>query len=93
MNGGHREGPRCGYCKQRIVFGLKAISSPDGILFDSIRCRERYMRSGMVRRIANAVRVSRSRLKARTILRAGEVYRRIGGRDWPKVKMLLNAVL
>ncbi len=51
------------------------------------------MTSGLVRRVANAVRVDRSRLKARAILRAREVYRRIGGRDWPKVKMLLGAVL
>ncbi len=73
--------------------GLKAIASPDGIVFDSIRCRERYMRSGLVRRLANAARVGRARLKARTILRAREVYRGIGGRDWLRVKMLLGAVL
>lgn len=84
---------RCGYCKKTIVVGAKAISSPDGMLFDSIRCKEGYIRSAFVRHVANAVRVDRSRLKARTILRAREVYRRIGGRDWPKVKMLLGAVL
>lgn len=84
---------RCGYCKKTITAGVKAISSPDGILFDSSRCKERYMTSGLVRQVANAVRVDRSRLKARAILRARAVYRRIGGRDWPKVKMLLGAVL
>jgi hypothetical protein len=84
---------RCGYCKKTIPAGVTALSSPDGFLFDSTRCRERYLRNAPLRAFANALRVARSRLKARTILRAEAVYRKLGGRGWPKVKVLLRAVL
>ncbi len=84
---------RCDYCKKTIPAGANALSLPGGFLFDSIRCRERYLGATRVRALANAVRVARSRLKARTILRAEAVYRQQGGRDWSTVKMLLRTVL
>lgn len=84
---------RCGYCRKTLPPGAKVISAPGGLLFDSIRCRERYLREAPVNALANALRVTRSRLKARTILQAQAVYRNLGGRQWPRVKELLRAVL
>jgi len=84
---------RCDYCEKTIPAGVKAIFSPGGLVFDSIRCRDRYLSDAPVKALANAVRVARSRLKARTILRTEAVYRKLPGRDWPKVKKLLRAVL
>lgn len=84
---------RCDYCKNTIPTGVKAISLPGGLLFDSSRCRERYLRDAPVRVLANALRVARSRLKARAISEAQAVYRKLGGRDWSRVQKLLRAVL
>jgi len=84
---------RCDYCRKTIPEGVKAISLPGGFLFDSIRCRGRWLGNAPVKALANAVRVSRSRFKARTISRAEAVYRKLGGRDWSKVKKLLQAAL
>lgn len=84
---------RCHYCKKPIPTGPKALHLPGGLLFDSTRCRERYLRNVPVKALANAVRVARSRLKAQTILRAESVYRKLGGRGWSKVRTLLWAVL
>ncbi len=84
---------RCDYCNKTIPAGANAIMSSGGLLFDSIRCRTRYLRNASVKALANAVRVARSRLKARTILKAEAVYRQQGGRDWSTVKMLLRTVL
>lgn len=84
---------RCDYCKKTIPTGVKPISLPDGTLFDSIRCRQRWLDNAPVRALANAIRVARSRLKTRTVLTAEAVYRKLRGRDWSKVKKLLLAVL
>lgn len=84
---------RCDYCKKPIPAGAKAISSRDGLLFDSIQCKERYHRKATIHALANAVRVGRSQLKARTIARTEAVYRELGGRGWSKVEKLLRAVL
>ncbi len=45
------------------------------------------------RRLQNALRVARSRLKARTIGLAERVYREQGGVDWNRVRRLLRAIL
>lgn len=84
---------RCSYCKKMIGAGATPLSLPGGLLFDSLRCRERYLRNAPARALANALRVARSRLKARTILRAEAAYRKLGGRERSKVRELLRAVL
>lgn len=84
---------RCDYCKKAILVPANAIAAPGELLFDSIRCKQRYLRRASLKALSNVVRVARSRLKARTIAKAELVYRRLGGRDWPTVKILLGAVL
>lgn len=84
---------RCDYCKKSIPTGAKAIPSPDGLLFDSTKCRQRYLTDAPLKALSNAVRVARSRLKARSISRAESVYRKREGRDWATVKKLLVAIL
>lgn len=84
---------RCDYCRKAIPVPANAIAAPDGLLFDSTHCRQRYLRRASLRALSNVVRVARSRLKARTIANAEVVYRRLGGRDWSTVKLLLGAVL
>ncbi len=84
---------RCDYCKEAIPAPANAIAGPGDLLFDSIRCRQRYSRRASLKALSNAVRVARSRLKARTIAKAEVVYGKLGGRDWSTVKMLLGAVL
>jgi hypothetical protein len=84
---------RCDYCKKAIETPANAITSSGGLLFDSMRCKERYLRRVSLRALSNVTRVARSRLKARTIAKGESVYRKLGGRDWSMVKMLLGAVL
>ena len=84
---------RCDYCRKTLPANARAIALPGGFLFDLPRCRKRYADRALVRGMANAVRVARSRLKTRTIQRAHGVYRKIGGRDWAKVRLLLWSVL
>lgn len=84
---------RCDYCRKTVRANARAVVTPGGLLFDSPRCQKRYADRALVRGLANAVRVARSRLKTRTVQRAHSVYRTIGGRDWPKVKLLLGSVL
>jgi hypothetical protein len=91
--GGRTERARCAYCKTWILSPVQAIASSGGLLFDSIRCKERYLRRATLKVLSNVTRVARSRLKARTIGKAEPVYRKLGGRDWSTVKMLLSAVL
>lgn len=83
---------RCEYCRKTIRAG-RAISTPTGLLFDSLRCRDRYMRKTRVKGLQNAMRVARSRLKARAISRAAAVYQDLGGKDWLKVEEILQALL
>lgn len=90
---GRTERGRCDYCRKAIPAAARAIASIDGLLFDSIRCKERYLRLATLKALSNVTRVARSRLKARTIGNAEPVYRKLGGRDWSTVKMLLSAVL
>ncbi|MBI2205113.1 MAG: hypothetical protein HYU41_14790 [Candidatus Rokubacteria bacterium] len=84
---------RCDHCKKPILAPANVIAASDGLLFDSMRCKQRYLRLASLKALSNVVRVARSRLKARAIAKAEVAYRRLGGRDWPMVKMLLGAVL
>ncbi len=84
---------RCDYCRNPIPAGGKVVSLPGGLLFDSTKCEQQHLIDAQFKAVANAVRVARSRLKARTILRAETVYRKLGAGGWPKVKKLLEAVL
>lgn len=90
---GRTERVRCTYCQKAIPAAANAIAASGGLLFDSLRCKQRYLRRGALRALSNATRVARSRLKARTIGKAQAVYRALGGRDWSVVRMVLAAVL
>lgn len=91
--GASTERVRCADCKKPILAPAQAIASFGGVLFDSVRCKERYLRRDTLKALSNVTRVARSRLKARTIENAEPVYRKLGGRGWSRVKMILNALL
>ncbi len=90
---GRTDRVRCDYCKKPIPAAANALAGAGGLLFDSLRCKEGYVLRGALRALSNATRVARSRLKARTVAKAEAVYRKLGGRDWSAVRMLLAAVL
>jgi hypothetical protein len=83
---------RCDLCRQPLRANL-VISGPEGLQFDSLRCRERHLIAAQFMNLQNASRVARSRLKATTISRAGRMYRKLGGRHWSLTERLLRAVL
>lgn len=83
---------RCEYCRKTIRAG-RAISTPTGLLFDSLRCRDRYLRGRRLKDLQNAMRVARSRLKARAISKAEALYQELGEKDWPTVEEFLRALL
>jgi hypothetical protein len=83
---------RCDQCR-RPLRAHRVISGPDGLQFDSVRCRTLYLNARQLKSLENTVRVARSRLKAKTIERAVGLYRHSGGRDWVLVERLLRSVL
>jgi hypothetical protein len=83
---------RCDHCRKSINAG-RGIPGPSDTQFDAIACREAYVGTLQLKGLQNGVRVARSRFKTGVISRAGQTYRRIGGRDWPLVARLLQSLL
>jgi hypothetical protein len=69
------------------------VDGPDGTQFDSVTCHKAFVSAARLKALQNSVRVARSRSKALAIAHAAEVYRHLGGRDWPLVERLLRSIL
>jgi hypothetical protein len=83
---------RCDQCRRPLRTN-RVIPGPDGLQFDSEKCRRLYLNARQLKSLENTVRVARSRLKAKTITRAVDLYRASGGRESPLVERLLRSVL
>jgi hypothetical protein len=83
---------RCDQCRKALRAG-RGLEGPGGVQFDSLTCRKTYISQSELRKLQNALRVARSRLKATAIARAGISYRTLGGRDWRVVEQVLRSLL
>ena len=83
---------RCESCRKPLRAG-RGMAGPGDTQFDTVTCREAYVRTLQMKRLQNGIRVARSRFTAGVISRAGATYRQLGGRDWPLVERLLESLL